>query len=94
MGIYTFVHNYLTCQVWTGKIKVVFYYAEHSSVNVHHGALLLVPKWQCISSFVFYMIYNMMVTVFLCVGRIFANIVLAELNWTVFAFHSYVIMTY
>ena len=24
------------------------------SVNVHHGALLLVPQWQCISSFVFY----------------------------------------
>ena len=24
------------------------------SVNVHHGALLLVPHWQCISSFVFY----------------------------------------
>ena len=28
------------------------------SVNVHHGALLLVPKGQCISSFVFY-IYRM-----------------------------------
>ena len=25
------------------------------SVNVHHGALLLVPQWQCISSFVVYM---------------------------------------
>ena len=25
------------------------------SVNVHRGALLLVPQWQCISSFVFYM---------------------------------------
>ena len=24
------------------------------SVNVHHGALLLVSQWQCISSFVFY----------------------------------------
>ena len=24
------------------------------SVNVHPGALLLVPQWQCISSFVFY----------------------------------------
>ena len=24
------------------------------SVNVHHGALLLVPQWQCISPFVFY----------------------------------------
>ena len=23
------------------------------SMNVHHGALLLVPQWQCISSFVF-----------------------------------------
>ena len=26
------------------------------SVNVHRGALLLVPQWQCISSFVFYVI--------------------------------------
>ena len=26
----------------------------HGSVNVHRGALLLVPQWQCISSFVFY----------------------------------------
>ena len=25
------------------------------SVNVHRGALLLVPQWQCISYFVFYM---------------------------------------
>ena len=25
------------------------------SMNVHRGALLLVPQWQCISSFVFYM---------------------------------------
>ena len=24
------------------------------SINVHHGALLLVPQWQCITSFVFY----------------------------------------
>ena len=24
------------------------------SVNVHRGALLLVPQWQCISSLVFY----------------------------------------
>ena len=24
------------------------------SVNVHRGTLLLVPQWQCISSFVFY----------------------------------------
>ena len=24
------------------------------SVNVHRGALLLVPQWRCISSFVFY----------------------------------------
>ena len=24
------------------------------SVKVHRGALLLVPQWQCISSFVFY----------------------------------------
>ena len=30
------------------------------SVNVHRGALLLVPQWQCISSFVFYIdnVYN------------------------------------
>ena len=26
------------------------------SVNVHRGALLLVPQWQCISSFVFYIV--------------------------------------
>ena len=26
------------------------------SVNVHRGALLLVPQWHCISSFVFYML--------------------------------------
>ena len=26
------------------------------SVNVHRGALLLVPQWQCISSFVFYIL--------------------------------------
>ena len=25
-------------------------------VNVHRGALLLVPQWQCISSFVFYIV--------------------------------------
>ena len=29
------------------------------SVNVHRGALLLLPQWQCISSFVFYMILNL-----------------------------------
>ena len=28
----------------------------HRSVNVHRGALLLVPQCQCISSFVFYII--------------------------------------
>ena len=28
------------------------------SVNVHHGALLLVPQWQSISSFVFYNNYT------------------------------------
>ena len=27
------------------------------SVNVHRGALLLVPQWQCISSYVFYIIF-------------------------------------
>ena len=26
------------------------------SVNVHRGALLLVPQWQCISSFVFFIL--------------------------------------
>ena len=26
------------------------------SVNVHRGAYLLVPQWQCISSFVFYIL--------------------------------------
>ena len=29
-------------------------YGLQGSVNVHRGALLLVPQWQCISSFVFY----------------------------------------
>ena len=29
-------------------------YGLQGSVNVHLGALLLVPQWQCISSFVFY----------------------------------------
>ena len=34
------------------------------SVNVHRGALLLVPQWQCISSFVFYcFVANMLVIV-------------------------------
>ena len=28
------------------------------SVGVHRGALLLVPQWQCISSFVFYIQQN------------------------------------
>ena len=28
------------------------------SVNVHRGALLLVPQWQCISSLVFYIIHT------------------------------------
>ena len=28
----------------------------HGSVNVHHGTLLLVPQWQCISSFVYYIL--------------------------------------
>ena len=28
------------------------------SVNVHRGALLLVPQWQCISSSVFYIVYK------------------------------------
>ena len=28
--------------------------ALDGSVNVHHGALLLVPQWQCISSLIFY----------------------------------------
>ena len=30
----------------------------HESVNVHRGALLLVPQWQCISSFIFYITYT------------------------------------
>ena len=28
------------------------------SVNVYLGALLLVPQWHCISSFVFYIVHN------------------------------------
>ena len=31
------------------------------SVNVHRGALLLVTQWQCISSFVFYIYFNILV---------------------------------
>ena len=27
------------------------------SMNVHRGALLLLPRWQCIGSFVFYTIF-------------------------------------
>ena len=30
-----------------------------ASVNVHRGALLLVPQWQCISSFVFRLVVNL-----------------------------------
>ena len=33
------------------------------SVNVHRGALLLVPQWQCISSFVFYLKWVSPITV-------------------------------
>ena len=29
------------------------------SVNVHRGTLLLVPQWQCISSFVFYIVLKL-----------------------------------
>ena len=29
------------------------------SVNVHRGALLLIPQWQCISSFVFYILSHL-----------------------------------
>ena len=44
------------------NLKGLFYFSNintgwsniYGSVNVHRGALLLVPKWQCISSFVFY----------------------------------------
>ena len=32
------------------------------SVNVHRGALLLVPQWQCISSFVFYIAVLLVLT--------------------------------
>ena len=31
------------------------------SMNVHRGALLLVPQWQCISSFVFYIVFRIRV---------------------------------
>ena len=31
------------------------------SVNVHRGALLLVPQWQCISSFVFYIVIQYLI---------------------------------
>ena len=48
------------------------------SVNVHRGALLLVPQWQCISSFVFYILYS------LCslnetMGRIYPQLNLFEI---------------
>ena len=36
------------------------------SVNVHLGALLLVPQWQCISSFVFYFFFISHSFVFYC----------------------------
>ena len=34
------------------------------SVNVHRGALLLVPQWQCISSFVFNLLKSKKVDLF------------------------------
>ena len=36
------------------------------SVNVHRGALLLVPQWQCISSFVFYSRQIYILTLHIC----------------------------
>ena len=46
---------------WVSNIPRYFYFAPsglnsglQGSVNVHRGALLLVPQWQCISSFVLY----------------------------------------
>ena len=34
------------------------------SVNVHRSALLLVPQWQCINSFVFYIMWFVLVHVY------------------------------
>ena len=55
------------------------------SMNVHRGALLLVPQWQCISSFVFYMCLIILhyLTLgwkwrFFCVNETTRN---AKLNW-------------
>ena len=39
------------------------------SVNVHRGALLLVPQWRCISSFVFYIYLTCYGYVLNCNGR-------------------------
>ena len=38
----------------SSKVVINFTSGLQGSVNIHRGALLLVPQWQCISSFVFY----------------------------------------
>ena len=45
------------------------------SVNVHRGALLLLPQWQCISSFVFYnLIWGIVLTRF----TLYASLLLGQ----------------
>ena len=58
------------------------------SVNVHRGALLFVPQWQCISSFVFY--------IFLIVWSCCVNIRLlySTVKYTIPLSMSYFIMIY
>ena len=41
------------------------------SVNVHRGALLLVPQWRWISSFVFYKIYTLSYFYTFCVPHFY-----------------------
>ena len=40
----------------TGREEKKITSALQGSANVHRGALLVVPQWQCISSFVFYIV--------------------------------------
>ena len=63
-----FCQKFLPKQTWSVPFNLIYMYSVDSdssrapgltsvlqgSVNVYRGALLLVPQWQCISSFVFY----------------------------------------
>ena len=48
------------------------------SLNVHRGALLLVPQWQCISSFVFY-ISNIYILYDICLFELKISVVVKTL---------------